>query len=79
MTVQLTTGSIEPQDLMLCVSAPDGSGQFYASPSSALGETTSTATGDAAAQAIADLLGCSRAEAYRRAAVLVQRLLMEVT
>jgi hypothetical protein len=80
MTVQLTTGgAIEPQDLMLCVSAQDGSGQFYAAPSDALGETTTVAVGDAAAQAIADLLGCSRAEAYRRAAVLVQRLMMEVS
>jgi hypothetical protein len=41
----------------------------------ALAAPTSTATGDAAAQALADALGCSRAEAYRRAAVLVARLL----
>lgn len=79
MTVQLTTGSIEPQDVTLCVSAPDGSGQLYASPSDALGETTTVAVGDAAAQAIADLLGCTRAEAYRRAAAFVRRLMMEVS
>jgi hypothetical protein len=45
----------------------------------ALASAVPTAEGDAAAQALADALGCSRAEAYRRAAALVARLLEEVT
>lgn len=38
-----------------------------------------TSEGDAAAQALADRLGCSKPEAYRRAVALVARLLEEVT
>jgi hypothetical protein len=47
--------------------------------SQALSTPVPTAEGDAAAQALADALGCSRAEAYRRAAALVARLLEEVS
>lgn len=47
--------------------------------SQALSTPVPTSEGDAAAQALADRLGCSRPEAYRRAAALVARLLDEVT
>lgn len=46
--------------------------------SAALASPVPTAEGDAAAQALADHLGCSRPEAYRRAVALVLRLHQEV-
>lgn len=45
----------------------------------ALSSPIPTSEGDAAAQALADRLGCSRPEAYRRAVALVARLLEEVS
>lgn len=45
----------------------------------ALSSPVPTSEGDAAAQALADALGCSRPEAYRRAAAFVLRLFEEVT
>lgn len=77
MSVTLTGfGVLEDQDLTATVTYADGGGQMFAASSALLGEATSTATGDAAAQALADALGgISRAEAYRRAAVLVAQML----
>lgn len=57
---------------------PDGYGgevQMEADTDTALADAVGVTAGDAAAQEVADALGCSRAEAYRRCAALVADML----